>query len=556
MKAVYLTKGALDIFDEMEYLAAFRKIIEGLKASMMSTGVKASDRIILGKSFGSNNDGVNILKEVLGDVATEEQYKEFVNTFKIKARGGYKEPDKTDKKEPVKDMGYFKNLATPEPPKLIKFSDDFWQMLDRIRPASDIVWDIYALDSNKEIKNTFGIETVDIGKEWYFDVTRYGRKSQIKVAEFVRNFFQNKYTPDQIFKFVLAYNKIVGRGTDSPKDSILIKPRDFKFEPTNVKETFISLVTETYPMGHEEEVVPLLTPGLKRDEHGNYYMVIGDSDTSFTCHLDTASRTKDKVNLIEYKKDGQTFIMTDGTSILGADDKGGVAILMYMIAHNIPGVYWFFMGEERGGIGSGKVSMDISVYPFMEKIKKMVSFDRRNYYSVITSQMSLTCCSNEFAESLCTELNKSGLKLNLDPTGVFTDSANFIDIISECTNVSIGYFNEHTHDEIQNISYLERLAEACVAADWSKLEVKRKVGFDDEIMQKYNRLVKSFKRLVFWNYDSIKGVDGKLVIELEIVDSNVNHLYFDLAQLQRLFSEHRLDPDIKFGEQFIKIELS
>lgn len=571
MKAVYLTKGALDIFDEMEYLTTFRKVVDGLRASMNSTGVKAVDRVILGKSFGTSSDGVKLLKEILGDAffyqdaeQTESIYKEFVNTFKIKARsGGYKEIDKKAtldgkevKTERDRDMGYYKNLATPEPQKLIKFSDDFWQMLDKIRPANDIVWDLYSLDSNKEIKNPLGVESVDVSKEWYFEVTKYGRKGQMKVAEFVRTFFPMKYQPDQIFKFVLAYNKLMGKGTDSPKDSSLIKPREFKFEPTNVKETFISLVTETYPMGHEDELLPILTPGLTKDAFGNYYMVIGDSDTSFTCHLDTASRTKDQVNLIEYKKDGQTFIMTDGTSILGGDDKGGVAVIMYMIAKNVPGVYWFFMGEERGGIGSGKVAMDTTVYPFMEKIKKMVSFDRRNYYSVITSQMSLSCCSNEFAESLCKELNKSGLKLNLDPTGVFTDSANFIDSIPECTNVSIGYFNEHTHDEIQNISYLERLAEACVAADWDKLEVKRKIGFDDAVMQKYSRLVKSFKKLIFWNYDSIKGVDGKLVIEIEVTDANVNHLYFDLSQLQRLFSEHRLDPDIKFDEQFIKIELS
>ena len=50
----------------------------------------------------------------------------------------------------------------------------------------------------------------------------------------------------------------------------------------------------------------------------------------------------------------------------------------------------------------------------MAKIKKMISFDRKNYYSVITAQGGVPCCSNEFAESLCKELNKSGLKLNLD----------------------------------------------------------------------------------------------------------------------------------------------
>jgi hypothetical protein len=191
----------------------------------------------------------------------------------------------------------------------------------------------------------------------------------------------------------------------------------------------------------------------------------------------------------------------------------------------------------------------------MKGIKKMVSFDRRNYYSVITAQMGVPCCSNEFAESLCEELNKSGLKLNLDPTGVFTDSANFTDLIPECTNVSVGYFNEHTHDELQNITYLERLAKACVAANWSKLTVKRKVGFDDDIMRKYHRLVKAFKRMIFYNNDSIKGQDGRLIITIDVNDNDVNHLYRDMAQLQELLASHKLDPDITFKEDSIKIIL-
>jgi hypothetical protein len=169
--------------------------------------------------------------------------------------------------------------------------------------------------------------------------------------------------------------------------------------------------------------------------------------------------------------------------------------------------------------------------------------------------MGLECCSNDFAQSLCGELNKSGLKLNLDPTGVFTDSANFIDVIPECTNVSVGYFNEHTHDELQNITYLERLAKACVAADWSKLTVKRKIGIDDSLRGKYGKLIADFKKMIFYNVDSIKGADGKVVIDLEINDSDINHLYRDLAQMQELFSSHRLDPDIKFYDEHIKIEL-
>lgn len=550
MKAVYLTKEVLDIFDEMGYSQFFRKIIDGLHTSMSRSDVPSSQRIVLGKESLT----VGVLKEVLGDLVNEDDLEAFAFIFNEKAN---KQKSKINKDS--KEMGFYKNqqIDQQQGPTLIKFTDDFWEMLDKIRPGNDIIWDLYSLDSNPEIKNAMGITEVDISdKEWYFDIKTGSKPGQIKVAQFIKYFFKEKFTQDQIYKFIQAYNKIIGKiGGKSEHVGDVITPREFKYEPTNVRDTFISLVTETYPMGHEEEVVPFITPGLTRDQYGNYYTIIGDSDTAFTCHLDTASRTKDNVVLVGYKKDGQDFIMTDGTSILGADDKSGVAVIMYMIANNVPGVYWFFYGEERGGIGSGKVAMDYESYPFMKKVKKMISFDRRNYYSVITSQMGLECCSNDFAQSLCGELNKSGLKLNLDPTGVFTDSANFIDVIPECTNVSVGYFNEHTHDELQNITYLERLAKACVAADWSKLTVKRKIGIDDSLRGKYGKLIADFKKMIFYNVDSIKGADGKVVIDLEINDLDINHLYRDLAQMQELFSSHRLDPDIKFYDEHIKIEL-
>jgi hypothetical protein len=492
----------------------------------------------------------DLLKQVLGrDYVNEEDLEAFVHIFK----------EKSNKNEKGKEMGFNKNqlIKQQEGPVLIKFTDDFWQMLDKISTDDNIVWDIYSLDSNQDIENKMGITQVDISDEiGYFDIKVGSKTSKINVGVFIKQFFKEKFTQEQINKFRKDYNKVVGKisGKEINPEN-LIKPREFKYEPSNVRDTFISLVTETYPMGHEEEVVPFITPGLNKDKYGNYYKVIGNSDTAFTCHLDTASRTKSKVGLVAYEKDNQDFIMTDSTSILGADDKAGVAVIMYMIEKNIPGVYWFFYGEERGGIGSSKVANDYESYDFMKGIKKMVSFDRRNYYSVITSQMGVSCCSNEFAESLCKELNKSGLKLNLDPTGVFTDSANFTELIPECTNVSVGYFNEHTHDELQNITYLEKLAKACVSANWDKLVVKRKVGFDNEILKKYNGMIKQLKRVIFYNNDSVKGENGKLVIDLEISDPDVNHFYSDLTRLQQLFSTFKIDPDIKFYDDHIKIEL-
>lgn len=249
-----------------------------------------------------------------------------------------------------------------------------------------------------------------------------------------------------------------------------INPRPFRLDPTNVKETFISLVTETYPMGYEDELLTFLPTGLTRDRFGNYFKIIGTNPkVSFTSHLDSHTHTKTKLNLMEYSEGGSTFITTDGENPLGADDKAGVAVMIYMMSMSVPGIYWFFMGEERGSVGSINVVENLNDYEFMRDIKTMVSFDRREYGSIITHQSRVRCCSDEFAQKLCSEFQKGGMDMRLDPTGVHTDSANFVGVIDQCTNISVGYFNEHQGNEKQDITYLERLSKASTLVNWQNL---------------------------------------------------------------------------------------
>lgn len=63
----------------------------------------------------------------------------------------------------------------------------------------------------------------------------------------------------------------------------------------------------------------------------------------FTCHLDTCCHKQEFVNHVQDDR----FIRTDGKSI-GADDKAGMVVLLYMIEKGIPGIYYFFIGEEVG----------------------------------------------------------------------------------------------------------------------------------------------------------------------------------------------------------------
>lgn len=260
----------------------------------------------------------------------------------------------------------------------------------------------------------------------------------------------------------------------------------------NIKEKFLELTTRTYPHGTEEEIYPLLlneVEGLQKDQFGNLFIQIGVSDVMFTSHLDTASVINTTVTHV---LEGD-LIKTDGKSILGADDKAGVTIMLYMIVNEIPGLYYFFVGEEVGCIGSKKVA-EVQKENKIPGINKVISFDRRGNNSVITYQSGKRCCSDNFGKTLSAQLNQadSDFLYESDPTGVLTDSIQFISIYSECTNISVGYQSEHTQSETQDIKHLEKLAKACLKVDWNSLPVQR-----DPAVVEY----KSYDRVGYSSWD-------------------------------------------------------
>lgn len=233
----------------------------------------------------------------------------------------------------------------------------------------------------------------------------------------------------------------------------------------NIKQTFLKLTSKTYPHGTERKLRRMLPREVETDKNGNYFLKIGESKTIFACHLDTVSKAEVKVNhVIE-----GNMIKTDGKSILGADDKAGVVILLYLISKKIPGTYYFFIGEEVGCIGSKAAVKDDD----FSNYDRIISFDRRDTCSIITHQSWRRCCSDDFANALSEEYTKLGLELKPDDTGVGTDSAQFIEVIPECTNLSVGYYKEHTHEESQNIEFLEKLCIASANINWEALPTAR-----------------------------------------------------------------------------------
>jgi len=290
-----------------------------------------------------------------------------------------------------------------------------------------------------------------------------------------------------------------------------------------IRRKFLQLTKYTYPHGTEGFLRSYLPEGTKKDAYGNFYYLIGeDPTTMFTCHLDTACSKQVKVNHVQT----QNIIKTDGSSILGADDKAGMVVILNMIENKIPGLYYFFIGEEVGCVGSSKLAQNWVNSEFSYTISKVISFDRRSDCSVITHQWYGRCCSDEFADELSFRLNGTGQRLKLEPddTGVLTDSAQFMDIVPECTNISVGYMYEHTTGEYQDIDFLQRICKAVCLIDWESLPVERNpydISNEDDDDDDDDDLEFSTEDEVYseeyYSYFSVNGKTKKMYIATDLI---------------------------------------
>lgn len=246
------------------------------------------------------------------------------------------------------------------------------------------------------------------------------------------------------------------------------------------KSIFLKLTEYTIPFGYEDTLESILPKGWKKDSIGNYFYEIGKSKTIFTSHLDTACKNREKVNHVI---DGN-IIKTDGTTILGGDNKAGCVVLFYLIENNIPGTYYFFIGEEmsvHSNYPHGSLLAIESNKDFFTKFDRIISFDRKEKGQLITRQLGRNCCSNEFAESLISEFKSNGVYYEKDTTGYYTDSAFFVDIIPEVVNLSVGVWNEHHKNEYVDIKYVEEVSKAAIKVDWENLPIVRRIENKYEI---------------------------------------------------------------------------
>ncbi|WP_315740049.1 MULTISPECIES: M28 family peptidase [unclassified Bradyrhizobium] len=237
-------------------------------------------------------------------------------------------------------------------------------------------------------------------------------------------------------------------------------------------ETLTAMLTYRRPAGSPTEaefIERFLMPlGVKKDQFGNHFLIIGEESPTvlWSSHTDSVH------NRTGYQKvhyDGKFLRLPEKSksNCLGADCASGVWIMTEMIKAKVPGLYIFHAAEEIGCIGSSAIAEKNP--KFLEGIQVAVAFDRRRTHSVITHQ-GPRCCSDTFGNSIAAQLPE-GYKL--DPTGFLTDTKKYINLVPECSNLSVGYFEEHHPTEKQDVDHLIKLRDHMVKIDQSKFVVER-----------------------------------------------------------------------------------
>lgn len=245
----------------------------------------------------------------------------------------------------------------------------------------------------------------------------------------------------------------------------------------------------------------------KEEDPAAYFITVGESRTMFSCHIDTVHHS-DGMQRVKYDREKKVYYKAD-KECLGADDTAGCWLLLEMIDAGVPGTYVFHRGEERGGIGSSYISEH---HPeFLMQFDRAIAFDRRGSTDVITHQGWTRCASTAFADYLADRFNEDGHSMYCaDDTGVFTDTANYTDLIPECTNISCGYMHEHTANETLHLPTLFALRDNCLRIDWEALPVERdpsKVEYFDDGGWQRGYLTTTGGRYKETDTDYLEGAD-------------------------------------------------
>lgn len=216
------------------------------------------------------------------------------------------------------------------------------------------------------------------------------------------------------------------------------------------------------------------------DSFGNIIVLVegapDDGTVMFTAHTDTVHYTGTPPNQpVHYDAIANRLFVDSTSDCLGADDGTGVWLMLNMIEASVPGIYAFFRAEETGRNGSKDYMTRELETLQLAGITQIISFDRKGTSDIVATQCGSPCCSTEFQQALADALNAVDSTFAYKPgaRGSFTDSATFMHEIAECTNIAVGYYDQHSYCETQDVEHAHKLCEALKKVNWSTLPTVR-----------------------------------------------------------------------------------
>ena len=301
---------------------------------------------------------------------------------------------------------------------------------------------------------------------------------------------------------------------------------------------------------------------VEKDHYGNIIALIDGSDTMFTSHIDTCHKPSDPATQPIYYDADKDILFKDDTMCMGADDGTGVYIMLEMIRNRIPGTYAFFRDEEIGRVGSQKFFAQADKKQLAE-YKRCISFDRAGGYDIVKSQSPGVCCSNEFVKALADELAEVHLEvlgtvpaqLYAGAPGSYTDSASFMTVIPECTNMSVGYKSQHGPNETQCVATFKRVLELYPNIDWDKLPTVRdpsKVPEPKTVAFGGSKAPPAKKKAYQAPEEIMEGflmnIDSDLVEMMELIESSPRYVAYALARDGYTTQDLTLAMDMSYNE--------
>lgn len=214
-----------------------------------------------------------------------------------------------------------------------------------------------------------------------------------------------------------------------------------------------------------EHIAPL---GAKPDAYGNMVLRLGTAPVLWSSHTDTVHSKSGAQRIETWGSTIQLAAHERRSTCLGADCTAGVWLMSQMVNHRVPGLYIWHRAEEIGGLGSEHIATKTP--ELLAGIKFAIAFDRKGHSDIITHQWGGRCASETFARSLAPMLPGH---YRADDTGSFTDTANYTELVGECSNISVGYEHAHSSSETLNVDHLVNLRDHLLLLDSTKLVAVR-----------------------------------------------------------------------------------